>query len=322
MARFLVHSILFPHSGARGLQRMKIGALLSIGQKYSRPSFGGWRGLFFRAPKRQNASGTEMTKANSSKERAALANTGADPAAGQAELDRFDRVQADPIMAALTAQVEASCAQMGFERFVAWVFWPAQGKRRSTYVTNYSPDWMRRRLRHNYQSHDIVAARAAQTGRPFLFREVMSRHLTEPQARLLEEARTFGLRHGGAVARTDAVAGRICLCVSTVTSDQDFAKLFDARQDELSALMKTISGQFRVFQDQEATESARPLLTPHECAVLMYAARGLTTQSTARVLEISEYTVKDHLKSATAKLDAKNKTEAVAKALIAGYILP
>lgn len=248
--------------------------------------------------------------------------TGADPGYGAAELERFDMIRADPVMARLHDDVVTDCAALGFERFVAWVLWPASGVRRSTYVTNYSPDWMRRRLRHNYQSHDLVAARAAQTGRPFFWAELERRHLTEPQARVMEEARTFGLRTGAALSRTDDVAGRLCLCVSTVTDQKDFAKLFAARRPQLDALMKKISTQFRVFQDRDAVRSAAPVLTPHECEVLMYAARGLTTQRTAQTMGISDYTVKDHIKSAAAKLDAKNRTEAVVKALVAGYIVP
>jgi DNA-binding CsgD family transcriptional regulator len=248
--------------------------------------------------------------------------TGADPDFGIAELARYDEIIADPVMADLAAELNAACEALGFERFVAWVLWPAKGVRRSTYVTNYSPDWMRRRLRHNYHSHDLVASRAAQTGRPFQWSEVFGRNMTEPQARVLEEGRTFGLRTGAAMVRTDQEAGRICLCVSTVATDRDFAKLFAARDAGLNDLMKKISKQFRVFQDKDATRSAAPLLTPHECEVLMYAARGLTTARTAAAMGISDYTVKDHLKSAGMKLDAKNKTEAAVKALIAGYILP
>jgi DNA-binding CsgD family transcriptional regulator len=250
--------------------------------------------------------------------------TGADLDYGARELARFDMIRADPVMADLQQDVVAACTDLGFERFVAWILWPANGGtgRRSTYVTNYSPDWMRRRLRNHYSSHDVVATRAMQTGRPFFWADLERRHLTEAQARVMEEARTFGLRTGAALTRTDSVSGRLCLCVSTITSQKDFAKLFAARQPQLETLMTSISKQFRVFQEQDAARAAAPVLTPHECEVLMYAARGLTTQRTAVKMGISDYTVKDHIKAAIAKLDAKNKTEAVAKALISGFILP
>lgn len=248
--------------------------------------------------------------------------TGGDPGYGESELLRFDMIRADPVMAALQEDVTQACADLGFERFVAWVLWPAKGMRRSTYVTNYSTDWMRRRLRNSYHSHDIVATRAMQSGRPFFWAGLERRRLTDPQARVLEEARTFGLRTGAALSRIDDVSGRLCLCVSTVTGQDDFAKLFAARKPQLDTLMKKISAQFRVFQERDAARAAQAVLTPHECEALMYAARGMTTRRTAVKMEISDYTVKDHIKSAAAKLDAKNKTEAVAKALVAGYIVP
>jgi DNA-binding CsgD family transcriptional regulator len=248
--------------------------------------------------------------------------TGADATYGAAELARYDVISQDPVMEALRRDVSAACAHMGIDYFVAWVLWPAMGRRRSTYVTNYPPAWMRRRLRNNYHSHDLVATRAAQTGRAFLWNQDISRHMTGPQAQVMEEARSFGLRTGAALVRTDAEAGRICLCVSSLTTDQDFQKLFLARQEGLTTLMGSISKQFRVFQNREATMSAAPLLTPHECEALMYAGRGMTTAQTAKAMGISDYTVKDHLKSACQKLDAKNKTEAVVKALVAGYVIP
>jgi DNA-binding CsgD family transcriptional regulator len=264
----------------------------------------------------------DRTRLDTLARRAPFAPVGVDPSAGESEVQRFARLAEDPILSPLADEVTRICAELGFERHVAWVLWPAQGMRRSTFVTNYSPDWMRRRLRNSYHSHDPIRLRAAQTGRPFSFRDVMTRHLTEGQAQVMEEARTFGLRTGGAMMRKDDQAGRICFCVSTVTSDEDFDALFAARQPELNALMSTISHKFRSFQNAEATRSAAPILTPHECEALMFAARGLTTQRTAKAMGISDYTVKDHLKSAQEKLGAKNRTEAVAKAMILGFIMP
>ena len=67
-------------------------------------------------------------------------STGADPGFGEAELARYDVLSADPVLSALQGQVVSACEELGFERFVAWVLWPAYGVRRSTYVSNYSPD--------------------------------------------------------------------------------------------------------------------------------------------------------------------------------------
>jgi DNA-binding NarL/FixJ family response regulator len=63
-----------------------------------------------------------------------------------------------------------------------------------------------------------------------------------------------------------------------------------------------------------------PALTPRERAVLEHLARGLTNKQIAAALGISERTVKFHVSSVFAKLDATNRTEAVTRAAQAGLV--
>jgi len=61
-------------------------------------------------------------------------------------------------------------------------------------------------------------------------------------------------------------------------------------------------------------------LTPREVQVLQQLARGLSNKAIADALKITEYTVKDHLKSILAKLRVADRTEAVTAALQRGII--
>lgn len=61
-------------------------------------------------------------------------------------------------------------------------------------------------------------------------------------------------------------------------------------------------------------------LSPRETDVLLHASYGESAKEIAVLLHISEYTVRDYLKTATEKLNSKNRTEAVAKALRLGLI--
>lgn len=63
-------------------------------------------------------------------------------------------------------------------------------------------------------------------------------------------------------------------------------------------------------------------LSPREAECLHWAAQGKTTEETAIILGLSLETVRIHLKRATVKLDAANRSHAVAKALSLGYIDP
>lgn len=59
-------------------------------------------------------------------------------------------------------------------------------------------------------------------------------------------------------------------------------------------------------------------LTPREREVLIWAARGKTAWETAKLLELSERTVKAYISSACVSLGAQNKTHAVAICLTHG----
>lgn len=64
-----------------------------------------------------------------------------------------------------------------------------------------------------------------------------------------------------------------------------------------------------------ATEDLpRPLLTPRQREVLKYLSQGLPTKLIARRLEISEYTIKEHIALIFQALGVRNRTEAVIRA--------
>lgn len=63
-------------------------------------------------------------------------------------------------------------------------------------------------------------------------------------------------------------------------------------------------------------------LTDRERDVLAWAGRGKSVLDTAEILNLSEDTVKTHIRHALHKLDANNKTHAVTKAIYLGLINP
>jgi DNA-binding NarL/FixJ family response regulator len=68
--------------------------------------------------------------------------------------------------------------------------------------------------------------------------------------------------------------------------------------------------------------TASPLepLTEREIDVLEELRRGLTSAEIGRVLDLSEHTIKTHLKNIFAKLHAADRTEAVAAGFQLGYL--
>ena len=76
-------------------------------------------------------------------------------------------------------------------------------------------------------------------------------------------------------------------------------------------------------QADQAIATARSIrLSPRQCEALQWAAQGKTDREVAAILAISEKGVKFHIAEARHKLDAANRTHAVAKALSFGLIKP
>ena len=71
-----------------------------------------------------------------------------------------------------------------------------------------------------------------------------------------------------------------------------------------------------------AESMARPELTKRELQILEYIANGRSNKEIGQILFISEHTVKTHVKSILAKLDAIGRTEAIAVGIKRGLIKP
>ncbi len=91
----------------------------------------------------------------------------------------------------------------------------------------------------------------------------------------------------------------------------------------LPAVRAVAAGQRWIPQDVASRLAARNLfeqLTPREVRVLNELAKGLANKEIASVLNITENTAKDHLKSILGKLRVNDRTEAVTAAIQRGII--
>ncbi len=69
-----------------------------------------------------------------------------------------------------------------------------------------------------------------------------------------------------------------------------------------------------------AEREERSSLSPREIEILEMVSKGLTNKEIARVLQISQYTVRNHINHISAKLDVGDRTEAATLALQQGII--
>jgi DNA-binding NarL/FixJ family response regulator len=103
--------------------------------------------------------------------------------------------------------------------------------------------------------------------------------------------------------------------------------LKDAQPETLKeVLLAAVQGQ-RIFQPGPTMRTGAPSeactaagVTPQEAAILRLVAGGYSNKEIARHLGISAGTVKNHISDVLRKLDARDRTHAVLKA-IAGHVL-
>ncbi len=94
--------------------------------------------------------------------------------------------------------------------------------------------------------------------------------------------------------------------------------------DSLIARPKVAEHVLKQFQDivsmGKAMETLTAPLTHRETQILNYIAEGNSNKQIARILEISEQTIKNHVSSILRKLNANDRAHAVALAIRNGWI--
>ncbi len=95
-----------------------------------------------------------------------------------------------------------------------------------------------------------------------------------------------------------------------------------SRVSSLTAMGEAISAAAdgESFIDPAAGRAAVTTLTPRQRQVLQLFADGLSTEEAARRLGLSEETIRTHAKASLARMNARDRTHAVAKALRASLI--
>jgi LuxR family quorum sensing-dependent transcriptional regulator len=198
--------------------------------------------------------------------------------------------------------------------------------------------WESEYLRNNFVHVDPCVSRARRTNTPFNWGSVPLPTYSggrKPGAiKTLEAARDHGFMEGFVVPYHFADSkGRIYSSLVVFfwrDSVQKFNFLVSHKKYEIHLIMiywmqraidiisATVRQQPMIFRFNDTGEG--PLLTDRERDVLSWAARGKTVSETSDILKISKLTIEGYVGSAMRKLNASNKTHAVAKCVYLGLI--
>lgn len=234
----------------------------------------------------------------------------------------LERIGLDKDEAAFRTLVTRYLQSLGFDNYVFGFLSPPEGMDAPYFISNYPEEWVARYVGEGYLAEDVVVQQSSRSVVPFSWTSVRADDtLTPKQKRVFTEARHHGLKSGGAVPVHGPGGMVACLSVASRMEEQEFEKVWARTRAELMAFAAfAFENVLQRLLGEGPGEQPRLPRRVREC--LLWAARGKTAKETADILSISEETVVSYLKVANEKLGVTSRTQAVAKAVSFGLIIP
>lgn len=190
---------------------------------------------------------------------------------------------------------------------------------KNAYVTFtcYPDEWVNRYLANQYYTSDPVLAHCLAYVAPIDWSCVASaRRLSSESKRVMDEARDHGLRSGISFSIRGSHGE---LGMLSITCRDEYSADVSARIRNVMPMAQLLLCQlFENLADSLYTPGAQAVETPlsgRERECLRWIAEGKTAWEIGNILGIAERTVVFHTNNAVKKLDAANRTHAVARAL-------
>lgn len=217
---------------------------------------------------------------------------------------------------AIFEKIEAAAKRLGFEYCLYGMRAPLPFNNPQVFMmSNYPTAWRDRYSEAGYMAIDPTVSHCKRKQTPV----VWSDKVFETTPQLWHEAQDHGLRYGWAQS---SLEGRGSGGMLSLARTAEPLTLEELSVNELKlhwlvnishiALSKVLSPKLHIIHS--------PSLTPRETEVLKWHADGKTLVEISEILFISVDTVKFHTKNVIYKLGVANKTAAVAKAAVLGYL--
>lgn len=187
-------------------------------------------------------------------------------------------------------------------------------RQRTFLISNYDVRWQERYRAAGYLHTDPTVAHGIRTTAPLIW----SRDFFRQTPQMWAEARSFDLCVGWAQSCCDA-SGSVGMLTLARSHEALSRAEIRTREPEYTWLVHlahmALSAALR-----RANCAQPPNLSPREIEVLRWMADGKTAEEIALLLDISVHTVNFHVRNVKAKLQAANKTAAVASAIGLGLL--
>lgn len=177
--------------------------------------------------------------------------------------------------------------------------------------TTYPDAWVSRYLLHGYVHVDPIIREGFSRRLPFDWREID----TDPTAHdFLSDAAAFGVGPSGySIPISDRARRRAILSINSDLIDHAWERLVTSNQAAWAEFAHMIH-QKAVFELYGKSDPV-PALSPREIECLCWTALGKDQKDIALILQLSEHTVRDYLKSARLKLGCATLSAAATRAI-------
>ena len=208
-------------------------------------------------------------------------------------------------------------SQYGFTSLVVGqLFNPllAQDPANQILITNWNLEWQEVWWDNGYYEHDPIVHYLLKTQKLFSW-DIAYRHASKIGKKIFEESKNFGFTNGIAFPVSTDV-GSLGI-VSLGVDEVNFEK-------KTLAMIQTVSKHTYLhlvkLSNFKATNSASSF-TKRETEIMHLVSQGKTNGEIAKILNLSDETIKSYLKLVSQKLNTVNRAHAVSEAIRKGLII-
>lgn len=182
--------------------------------------------------------------------------------------------------------------------------------------SDYPDLWVKRYVSHNYFAVDPTVRHGLTQSLPLIWQADGQRQSTE----FWEEAAHYGLRHGWCMPVVNR-AGTIGLVTMVRSGEPIEEPELTEKGYRMSWLATAVNGAMNGYLLKQLIPEYAVGLTMRERETLTWSAAGKTYAEIGKIMSVDDRTVKFHLVNTMRKLNASNKTEAAAKAVLLGLLM-
>lgn len=214
----------------------------------------------------------------------------------------------------LFSSLMSELKMLGFEQFAFYML-PRDTPVEPNIISNFPREYVKRYREEKLYLIDSVVETARHRLTPFQWRTDLT--MGENRSNIFDIARGYHISDGYSFVSHDGNNNMSTLHICNLSLKEDFSERIRQNREHLQMLLLETHQRYVETLGNAGLLFARDLKNPlsdRENEVLHWASMGKTYEEIAVILDISERTVKFHMRNVVSKLEAVNAKHAIKKA--------